>query len=104
MTARVREADGTPYEHVLDIQEAKKKFEVQFNTKYKRIRRTTKRFQARQAAAAAEDANAAAEVASELQEGEWIAEDDEETKRSWRIVEWGEEDEESTARQVDRFI
>ncbi|RKP06866.1 hypothetical protein THASP1DRAFT_17902 [Thamnocephalis sphaerospora] len=104
MTARVREADGTPYEHVLDIQEPKKKFEVQFNTKYKRIRRTTKRFQARQAAAAAEDASADAEVSAELQEGEWIAEDDEETKRAWRIVEWGEEDEESTASGTFEWI
>jgi transcription initiation factor TFIID subunit 2 len=100
MTVSVQEADGTLYEHVLDIQEQHQKFEVQFNTKYKRIRRTTKRFQARQAAAAAEDANAAAEVAAELQEGEWIAKDDEEAKRAWRIVEWGEEEEdvESTKR------
>ncbi|KAI8050928.1 hypothetical protein BDF22DRAFT_694042 [Syncephalis plumigaleata] len=103
MTVSVQEADGTLYEHVLDIQERYQKFEVQFNTKYKRIRRTTKRFQARQAAAAAEDANAAAEVAAELQEGEWIAKDDEEAKRAWRIVEWGEEEEDLESVQSGTF-
>ncbi|KAI9597798.1 hypothetical protein BDF19DRAFT_420676 [Syncephalis fuscata] len=103
MTVSVQEADGTLYEHVLDIQENHQKFEVQFNTKYKRIRRTTKRFQARQAAAAAEDANAAAEVAAELQEGEWIAKDDEEAKRAWRIVEWGEEEEDVESTKSGTF-
>jgi transcription initiation factor TFIID subunit 2 len=53
MTARIHEADGTPYEHVFDINSVSKKIEVPFNTKYKRVRRNTKRFQARQAAAAA---------------------------------------------------
>ncbi|KAG8754509.1 hypothetical protein FRC14_005012 [Serendipita sp. 396] len=37
MTIRIHEADGTPYEHVLDIRQPYKKFEVPFNTKYKRL-------------------------------------------------------------------
>ncbi len=53
MTVRIHEADGTPYEHVLEIKGPAKRYEVPFNTKYKRVRRNTKRFQARQAAAAA---------------------------------------------------
>ena len=64
MTIRIHEADGTPYEHVLDIRNSFKRYEVPFNTKYKRVRRNTKRYLARQAAAqaAAEgDADAAAE-------------------------------------------
>ncbi|KAH7906471.1 hypothetical protein BJ138DRAFT_1094071, partial [Hygrophoropsis aurantiaca] len=44
MTVRIHEADGTPYEHVLDIRSSFKRFEVPFNTKYKRIRRNTKRY------------------------------------------------------------
>ena len=53
MTIRIHEADGTPYEHVLDLRTNFKRYEVPFNTKYKRVRRNTKRFLARQAAAAA---------------------------------------------------
>ncbi|TFY68605.1 hypothetical protein EVJ58_g911 [Rhodofomes roseus] len=37
MTIRIHEADGTPYEHVLDIRSPYKRYEVPFNTKYKRI-------------------------------------------------------------------
>ena len=53
MTIRIHEADGTPYEHVLDIRSPFKRYEVPFNTKYKRVRRNTKRYLARQAAAQA---------------------------------------------------
>ncbi|KAJ7897366.1 hypothetical protein B0H14DRAFT_2677986 [Mycena olivaceomarginata] len=64
MTVRIHEADGTPYEHVLDIQAPFKRYEVPFNTKYKRVRRNTKRYLARQAAAqaAAEGDTEAAEA------------------------------------------
>ncbi|KAG0202210.1 hypothetical protein BGX28_005202 [Mortierella sp. GBA30] len=97
MTARIHEADGTPYEHVLDIQDAGKRFEVQFNTKYKRIRRNTKRFQAKQAAAAA--AAREAEEEGDIEDGLgalgfgaglW---ENEKEKEEWQIVEWGQDDE-----------
>src|ERR1700744_3132512 len=97
MTARIHEADGTPYEHVLDIQDAGKRFEVQFNTKYKRIRRNTKRFQAKQAAAAA--AAREAEEEGDIEDGIgalgfgaglW---EDEKEKEEWSVVEWGQDDE-----------
>ena len=43
MTVRIHEADGTPYEHVLDIKNEHQRYDVPFNTKYKRVRRNTKR-------------------------------------------------------------
>lgn len=107
LTVRIHEADGTPYEHILDIQSPQHKFEVQFNTKYKRIRRNTKRFLAKQAAAAAA-------VAEEEQENEEGAEgnmvlgiipslglgmstfEDPSQKREWRIVEWGQDEEDTS--------
>ncbi|KAJ1914217.1 hypothetical protein IWQ60_008893 [Tieghemiomyces parasiticus] len=108
MTARVREADGTPYEHVLDIERGSRRFEVQFNTKYKRIRRSTKRFQMRQAAAAAEEANVNSLIGLDTEETEeqlaLFGGDNEEEKRTWRIVEWGEEDEESLASSTFEWI
>ena len=68
MTVRIHEADGTPYEHVLDIRSSFKRYEVPFNTKYKRVRRNTKRYLARQAAAQA--AAAAPEQSPTASQGE----------------------------------
>ncbi|BGP23606.1 transcription initiation factor TFIID subunit 2 [Rhodotorula toruloides] len=95
MTIRIHEADGTPYEHVLTIQDSFKRHEVPFNTKYKRVRRNTKRYQARQAAA-----TAAALGDIEAQEdmglidlgfslGMW---EDEKERERWRVADWTEED------------
>uniref|UniRef100_A0A060T3I1 Transcription initiation factor TFIID subunit 2 n=1 Tax=Blastobotrys adeninivorans TaxID=409370 RepID=A0A060T3I1_BLAAD len=39
MTIRIHEADGTPYEHVVDIKENFTKLDIQYNTKYKRLKR-----------------------------------------------------------------
>jgi transcription initiation factor TFIID subunit 2 len=107
LTVRIHEADGTPYEHILDIQSNKHKFEVQFNTKYKRIRRNTKRFLAKQAAAAAA-------VAEEEQENEENGEgttvlgiipslglgmpifEDPTQKKEWKVIEWGQDEEDTS--------
>ncbi|KAJ2454223.1 hypothetical protein EV183_001708 [Coemansia sp. RSA 2336] len=109
MTARIREADGTPYEHVLDIRrEPTARFEVQFNTKYKRIRRSTRRFHMRQMAAAAEELNINAEVlglddADDSNIALFGAENARE-KHDWRVVEWGEADEHSLASATFEWI
>ncbi|GAA6000165.1 transcription initiation factor TFIID subunit TAF2 [Rhodotorula paludigena] len=95
MTIRIHEADGTPYEHVLTIQEAFKRHEVPFNTKYKRVRRNTKRYQARQAAATAAalgDAEAAEDMGLidvGFSLGMW---EDEDERDRWRVADWTEED------------
>lgn len=96
MTVRIHEADGTPYEHVLDILAPIKRFEVPFNTKYKRIRRNTKRFQARQAAAqaAADGDIEAAEAIGMIDMGfgleVWENEDE---RERWKVADWTEEEE-----------
>lgn len=96
MTVRIHEADGTPYEHVLDIKNEHQRYDVPFNTKYKRVRRNTKRFQARQAAAAAAaagDEDAAEAIGMiDLGFGLGMWEDEEERKR-WKVADWTEEDE-----------
>ncbi|KUJ24344.1 uncharacterized protein LY89DRAFT_572761 [Mollisia scopiformis] len=40
MTIRIHEADGTPYDHVVNIQEGTQKFEIPYNTKYKRLKKS----------------------------------------------------------------
>ena len=96
MTIRIHEADGTPYEHVLDIRAPFKRYEVPFNTKYKRVRRNTKRYLARQAAAqaAAEGDTEAAEAMGMVDMGFGLDIWEKEKEReNWRVVDWTEEDE-----------
>jgi transcription initiation factor TFIID subunit 2 len=40
MTIRIHEADGTPYEHVVEIREGVQKIDIPYNTKYKRLKRS----------------------------------------------------------------
>lgn len=108
LTVRIHEADGTPYEHILDIQSVEQKFEVQFNTKYKRIRRNTKRFQAKQAAAAAAvveeeqeheengDQTTVLGIIPSLGLGMPLFEEPNQ-KKEWRIIEWGQDEDASGA-------
>ncbi|EGO05242.1 hypothetical protein SERLA73DRAFT_82815 [Serpula lacrymans var. lacrymans S7.3] len=96
MTIRIHEADGTPYEHVLDIRTPFKRYEVPFNTKYKRIRRNTKRYLARQAAAqaAAEGDAEAAEAMGLVDMGFGLEVWEKEKEReNWKVADWTEEDE-----------
>lgn len=96
MTIRIHEADGTPYEHVLDIRAPFKRYEVPFNTKYKRVRRNTKRYLARQAAAqaAAEGDAEAAEAIGMIDMGFGLEIWEKEQEReNWKVADWTEEDE-----------
>ena len=96
ITVRIHEADGTPYEHVIDIDSLDKRIDVPFNTKYKRIRRNTKRFQARKeaAAAAAQGDEEAREAMGLIDLGfvfrEW---EDEAEREAWRVADWTEQEE-----------
>lgn len=96
MTIRIHEADGTPYEHVLDIRSDEKKYEILFNTKYKRVRRNTKRYLARKAAQAAAEAGdvEAAEAMELIDSGFELKEWENEARRTyWQVADWTEEDE-----------
>jgi transcription initiation factor TFIID subunit 2 len=98
MTVRIHEADGTPYEHVLDIREGFKTYDVPFNTKYKRVRRNTKRYLARKAAAAAAAAGDAdaAEAMGMLDLGfDLTIWEDEREREKWRVADWTEGEEET---------
>ncbi|KAM6498612.1 hypothetical protein JOM56_006560 [Amanita muscaria] len=96
MTIRIHEADGTPYEHVLDIRSPFKRYDVPFNTKYKRVRRNTKRYLARQAAAqaAAEGDAEAAEAMGMVDMGFGLEIwENEQERENWKVADWTEEDE-----------
>ncbi|SCU96668.1 LADA_0H02124g1_1 [Lachancea dasiensis] len=42
MTIRIHEADGTPYEHIVELKDTFTKLDIQYNTKYKRLKRRRK--------------------------------------------------------------
>jgi transcription initiation factor TFIID subunit 2 len=104
MLALMQEASGTPYEHVLEIESKQQEFEVQFKTKYKRIRRTTKRFHEREAAKASAEAAAMAELGETATTDYDMLYMDEEEKREWKFVKWGEIDNESNESSEFEFI
>ena len=107
MTIRIHEADGTPYEHVLDIRNQYKRYEVPFNTKYKRVRRNTKRYLARQAAAqAAAEGDAEAAAAMDMVDMGFGLEiwEKEKERENWKVADWTEEDEQQMAGQTYEWI
>lgn len=107
MTIRIHEADGTPYEHVLDIRSPFKRYEVPFNTKYKRVRRNTKRYLARQAAAqAAAEGDAEAAAAMDMVDMGFGLEiwEKESERENWKVADWTEEDEQNMAGQTYEWI
>lgn len=91
MTIRIHEADGTPYEHIVQIEKAITTFEVPYNTKYKRLKRSKKQRARASTKAAAEGGDEENDslvycLGDVLQSEDDIA--------SWRLTEWSAEDEE----------
>lgn len=98
MTIRIHEADGTPYEHILEIREdatRTTKFEIPYNTKYKRLKRT-RRMKEKQSA------GSSAEVVENNDEALLYCLGDvlqgaEDTKE-WELIDWDPE----TERKMDQ--
>jgi transcription initiation factor TFIID subunit 2 len=92
LTVRIHEADGAPFEHVVDIKNAEKTYSLPFNTKYKRTRRSghvAARFRKLQEDLAAEDMEDAQPKTSDtFAYPPW---DDETERQRWRVAEWTDE-------------
>ena len=102
MTIRIHEADGTPYEHIVEIKDNNTKFEIPYNTKYKRLKRS-RRQKERAAAAAGMDA------ATDTQDdvllyclGDVLQSEDE--VRDWRLADWSKDDEEKMGQESYEWI
>lgn len=102
MTIRIHEADGTPYEHIVEIKEGVTKFEIPYNTKYKRLKRN-KRQKERAAAATGSDPNV------ETQEdvllyclGDVLQSDEE--MQDWKLADWSKEDEDRMGQESYEWI
>ncbi|PYH47668.1 transcription initiation factor TFIID subunit TAF2 [Aspergillus saccharolyticus JOP 1030-1] len=102
MTIRIHEADGTPYEHIVEIKEGVTKFDIPYNTKYKRLKRN-KRQKERAAAASGGDPNVETQedvllycLGDVLQSEEEIQE--------WKLADWSKEDEERMGQESYEWI
>lgn len=102
MTIRIHEADGTPYEHIVEIKEAVTKFDIPYNTKYKRLKRSRRQ---KERAAAVTGVDFAADAQDDvllyclgdvLQSEEEVAD--------WRLVDWSKEDEDRMSQESYEWI
>ncbi|TPX17162.1 uncharacterized protein E0L32_003280 [Thyridium curvatum] len=94
MTIRIHEANGTPYEHIVDIREDAGrgvKFDIPYNTKYKRLKRNKKNKERATAAALADPSGENQEDAIVFSLGDRL--DTPEEMLAWKLADWSETDE-----------
>lgn len=102
MTIRIHEADGTPYEHIVEIKEGVTKFEIPYNTKYKRLKRNKRQ---KERAAAATGTDPIAETQEDVLLyclGDVLQSEDE--VQDWRLADWTKEDEERMGQESYEWI
>ena len=102
MTIRIHEADGTPYEHIVEIKEAVTKIDIPYNTKYKRLKRS-RRHKERAATAAGIDFPGEGTDDVLLYCLGDVLQTEEETKE-WKLAEWSKEDEDKMSQESYEWI
>ncbi|KAM5506995.1 Transcription initiation factor TFIID subunit 2 [Microsporum canis] len=102
MTIQIHEADGTPYEHIVEIKEAVTKFDIPYNTKYKRLKRN-RRQKERAAAMSGIDPNSEAQDDVLLYCLGDVLQSDEDMEK-WKLVEWTKEDESRMGQESYEWI
>ncbi|KAK5067116.1 Transcription initiation factor TFIID subunit 2, partial [Cryomyces antarcticus] len=102
MTIRIHEADGTPYEHIVEIKESLTKFEIPYNTKYKRLKRSRRQ---KERAAAASGMNVTEDSQDDVLLyclGDVLQSEDEVAE--WRLSDWTKEDEDRMNQESYEWI
>ncbi|KAI1004234.1 Transcription initiation factor TFIID subunit 2 [Podosphaera aphanis] len=99
LTIRIHEADGTPYEHIIELREGHAKIEIPYNTKYKRLKRN--RLQ-KERAAAAEHAVEGGEEALYYCLGDLLTTPGE--MSDWGLTDWDTEQEASMAQESYEWL
>ena len=100
MTIRIHEADGTPYEHIVEIKEATTRLEIPYNTKYKRLKRSRRQRERQQQQEVAEGEGEQGALSYCL--GDNL--DTEEDKREWNLADWTAEEEEKMGQESYEWI
>ncbi|KAJ5059511.1 TATA-binding protein associated factor Taf2 [Bipolaris maydis] len=91
MTIRIHEADGTPYEHIVDINSNNVKVEIPYNTKYKRLKRNRLNKERMAAAAGLDASGETQEDVTFYMLGDLFTSPQE--HEEWRLDDWPPEDE-----------
>ncbi|KAF1932211.1 uncharacterized protein M421DRAFT_98393 [Didymella exigua CBS 183.55] len=86
MTIRIHEADGTPYEHIVEINASKVKVEIPYNTKYKRLKRNRLNKERMAAAAGLDASGDAQEEVTFYMLGDVFASPEE--QEEWKLGDW----------------
>jgi transcription initiation factor TFIID subunit 2 len=98
----VHEADGTPYEHIAVIEKSLTKFEIPYNTKYKRLKRSKLQ---KEREAAAEGLGIADEGDGDVLTyclGDTLQSDKE--VRDWHLAGWSKEQESEMEKESYEWI
>ncbi|KAH9879402.1 hypothetical protein J1614_002842 [Plenodomus biglobosus] len=102
MTIRIHEADGTPYEHIVDINSASVKVEIPYNTKYKRLKRNRLNKERMAAAAGLDASGETQEDVTFYMLGDLFTTPEEHA--SWRLDDWPAEDEAKQEQEAYEWI
>ncbi len=102
MTIRIHEADGTPYEHIIEIKEKTTTFEVPYNTKYKRLKRSRRQKERNAAATGMESFGGGGDDILLYSLGD-ILQSEEELKK-WGLDDWSKEEEEKMSQESYEWI
>ena len=102
MTIRIHEADGTPYEHIVEIKDVKTSFDIPYNTKYKRLKRS-KRQKERVAAVTGMDSFGSGGDDALLYSLGDVLQSEEDIK-GWRLDDWSKEDEDRMSQESYEWI
>ncbi|KAL8949215.1 MAG: hypothetical protein Q9222_004665, partial [Ikaeria aurantiellina] len=102
MTICIHEADGSPYEHLIEIKEAVTKIEILYNTKYKRLKRS-KRQKERIATAGGVEYNPDGNDDVLLYCLGDVLQSEEEYQQ-WRLADWPKEQEEQMSQESYEWI
>ncbi len=102
MTIRIHEADGTPYEHIVDINSNNVKVEIPYNTKYKRLKRNRLNKERMAAAAGLDATGEGQEDVTFYMLGDLFTTPEEHAE--WRLDDWPPEDEAKMEQEAYEWI
>ncbi|EPX74829.1 TATA-binding protein associated factor Taf2 [Schizosaccharomyces octosporus yFS286] len=99
MTIRIHEADGTPYEHVVELKDSFTKLDIQYNTKYKRIsrNRSTKNVRKDNSDHGGDDSDYVIRSLGD------VLQSDEDIEK-WKLYDYTKEDEDTMATEAFEWI
>lgn len=102
MTIRIHEADGTPYEHIIEIKDSKTTFDIPYNTKYKRLKRSRRQKERNAASVGNEYTGGGNDEVLLYSLGDVLQ--SEEEMKEWRLAEWSKDDEEKMSQESYEWI